>query len=79
MRHSAIAALFGLGIGLSSSAGSAQVQGIAGREALSSRCTEELSDATLLGREDSGGPAAYRTGDRFVLELNSERFGRLIL
>jgi hypothetical protein len=79
MRHSAIAALFGLGIGLSSSAGSAQAQDIAGRAGPASRCTEELSGATLLGKEDFGGPTAYRKGDRFLLELNSERFGRLIL
>jgi hypothetical protein len=79
MTHSAVTALLALGIGLFSTAGSAQVQDIAGREASGSRCADELSGATLLGREDFGGPAAYRKGDRFLLELSSERFGRLIL
>jgi hypothetical protein len=75
MRRSAITAFFALGVGLSSTVGSAQ--GTAG--APSSRCEEELSSATLLGSEDSGGPSAYRKGDRFLLKLNSQRFGRLIL
>ena len=76
MRHST-AAFLALGTGLFSTIGSAQET--ADREALSSRCAEELSGATLLGREDFGGAAAYRKGDRFLLELSSERFGRLIL
>jgi hypothetical protein len=79
MRRSAITAFLTLGIGLSPAVGSAQAQDIAGREAPSSRCEEELSSATLLGSEDAGGPSAYRKGDRFLLKLNSERFGRLIL
>src|SRR4030095_15108503 len=79
MRHPAIAAFLGLGISLAPTVGNAQVQGIANREAPSSRCAEELSGATLLGKEDFGGPTAYRKGDRFLLELNSQRFGRLIL
>jgi hypothetical protein len=68
-----------LGIGLSPAVGSAQAQDIAGREASGSRCAEELSSATLLGMEDAGGPSAYRKGDRFLLKLSLERFGRLIL
>jgi hypothetical protein len=67
MRYASVA-LLALGIGLSSTVGSAQE--IAGREAPRSGCAEELSGATLLGREDFGGATAYRKGDRFLLELS---------
>ena len=76
MRYASVAFL-ALGIGLPWTVGSAQE--IVGREALSSGCAEERSAATLLGREDFGGATAYRKGDRFLLELNTEPFGRLIL
>jgi hypothetical protein len=40
------------------------------------RYEEFLSDATFLG---SGEVAAYRKGDRFLVELHAERLGRLVL
>ena len=76
MRYASVAFL-ALGIGLSSTVGSAQ--DIARREALSSGYEDQLSGATLLGRGDVGEPVAYRKGDRLLLEFSSERFRRLTL
>ncbi len=75
-RFHAVPALAVLVIGFAPAPVRAEEQHPAGQEKSRSRFEQVLSEATLIGK---GVVAAYRKGDRYLIELNAERFGRLVL
>jgi hypothetical protein len=70
-RFHAVPALAVLVIGFAPAPVRAEEQHPAGQEKSRSRFEQVLSEATLIGK---GVVAAYRKGDRYLIELNAERF-----